>query len=137
MRVPRMPLCHLRVHMTIPQKADKWIVLIVAIALGIVDGYRSRGIDAIDGFAIPIALALTFMILYLLWCAACRLLMRLRGIKRIFRNMRTFANAVFVAFVLITLFWPVPKFTLTIPAKVMLNHSADSPSDTRPSQPAK
>ena len=123
--------------MTIPQKADKWIVFVAAVALGIVDGYRSRGIDAIDGFVIPIALVLTFMILYLLWCAACRLLTRLQVIQRMFGNMRTFANVVFVAFVLITLFWPVPSFTLAIPAKVKLNSSADSPADIRSSQPVK
>lgn len=119
--------------MTIPQKADKWIVFLVALTLGIADGYRSRGLDAIDEFVIPISLALTVTIIYLIWSAACRLLTRLRGIKRIFGNVRTFANVVFVAFVVITLFWPVPQWTLTVPAKVMLKSSA---AHARPSRTA-
>jgi hypothetical protein len=120
--------------MSIPQKVDKWIVFIVAIGLGAADAYRSRGVDAIDGFAIATALALIITIVYLIWCAACRLLTRLRGVRRIFGNMRIFANIVFVAFVSIALFWPVPRWTVTIPAKAILKSSAPDagPSRTAP-----
>lgn len=113
--------------MNVPKKADKWIVFVIILAVGIVDSLRSTPIER---SVLPLMLAATFTISYVIWGALCRLMTRLFGKSLAVVSVRVFVNGVFLAFIMVAIFFPVPTVTVTIPAKISIKTSADRHPDT-------
>ena len=118
--------------MKIPERADKWIVFAATLAVALDDLLRSKGIDldAKSIIAVPLILAVIGTTIYLIWRALCRLSARLLLRNRSSENVRVFANSVFIAAFLLSVFWPVlfpghvTTVTFRVPAKVDI-HTQD------------
>ena len=92
--------------MSIPQKADKWIVFGLTFVLGVVDLLRSvvpGGFTAREFAAIPLICAVLLSACYVIWCAACRLIARLLLIIPTTGLDRSVSRTVEDNF-----YWPVP-----------------------------
>jgi hypothetical protein len=122
--------------MSIPQKADKWIVFALMFALGVVDLLRSTvpgGFTAIQWATIPLIAAVLFTTCYVIWCTACLLIARLLLIIPTSRNVRILANVSFLVIMLALTFAPYETtVTFQVPVKV----GTQTPVPPRPGQSA-
>jgi hypothetical protein len=94
--------------MKVPERADKWIVFAAMLAIAAEDMYRSTGIDLQGRIVVSVLAAVILTIVYLVWRALCRLVMRiLRKNQSSSGFVRIFANAVFSVAITASLLWPV------------------------------
>jgi hypothetical protein len=130
--------------MSIPQKVDKWIVFVLAFALGVVELLRSvvpGGFTAFEWVAMPLISAVVFTTCYVIWSAACRLIARLLLIIPTTGNVRILANGSFLVIILALIF--VPFFlpyrkteVFVVPAKACIQAPVSPRLDTRANRPA-
>jgi hypothetical protein len=130
--------------MSIPQKADKWIVFVLAFALGVVELLRSvvpGGFTAFEWAALPLICAVSLTICYVIWSAACRLIARLMLIIPTAGNVRILANgsflAIMLALILVPYFLPYRRTEVfVVPAKVRIQAPVSPRLDTHADRPA-
>jgi hypothetical protein len=95
--------------MSIPQRADKWIVSALSAGLGVVWLLRSTvpgGFSAMDWLVIPVLCGLFLTAVYMIWCAICRLIARALRVGPTSGNVRHFANSSFFVLMLVVIFAP-------------------------------
>jgi hypothetical protein len=94
--------------MNIPQKADKWVVFGLSLALAIFYYPRGPAIPSQPMFftLFVSVIAMLGTICYLGWCALCRLFVRFwsRGVTPM--RVRLVANSLFAIGVTLAVFWP-------------------------------
>lgn len=123
--------------MSIPQRADKWIVFGVMFAVGVAWLLRSSvpgGFTVTTWAVIPLAAAVIVTTFYVIWCAACRLFVRLLPITATAGSLRILANGSFlimVALIVVSEMTTVvdERPTKTIVEEVVLKRPE---SDSRP-----
>ena len=107
--------------MNIPRSADKWIVFALMVGLGAFYVSRSTlpdGHSIMPWVATPITFGAVLTVLYLGWCAICRLISRLLRVVPTSGRVRLFANASFVVIMFALNFIPFEaRFTMQMPAK--------------------
>jgi len=111
-----VPLWQPRAPMTVPPKADKWIVFISTMTLALLHYALGTSLYIACVFSIAIAVILTMM--YVLWCALGRFLARRLVIDPIAGRVRTVSNVTYAALLLGAAFLPIPHFTVEIPVPV-------------------
>lgn len=106
--------------MSVPERADKWVVMLVMLAIAGFYLFTSTGIEltVTDVIVIPGAFGVIGTIIYLAWRAVCRVVARLLGGKFSRGSVRAFTNGVFAAVILALMlqpvFFPGYKHTVTI-----------------------
>jgi hypothetical protein len=113
--------------MRLPPSADKWIVLIAGLGLGVYVNLRSPGIDPIDWLVVVPVLALMCMAVYVAWNALCQAVVRLSRKRPEPRRLRAFVNVTFLAFMLFAALWPASQ-TITvvrIPKRVIIQGTGE------------
>jgi len=106
--------------MRIPPPADKWIVFGVFTGTGAIHIFGSRGI--LDGpfewAFVSFGMGSVFALMYILWSAAWRRIMRRAEPPR--RHLRLIINATFGLLAIGMIWMPIPAFKVTIdlPKKV-------------------
>jgi hypothetical protein len=118
--------------MSIPQRADKWIVLALMVGLGVfyVSGNTlPDGHSMVPWVATPITFGAVLTACYLGWCAICRRVARLLRVVPTSGHVRLFANGSFFVIMLALNFIPFEAKTVTIhfPAKDHARNSAAAP----------
>jgi len=107
--------------MSVPQRADKWIVFVSMFGLVVVQLLRSTvpgGFGAIAWVAIPVVISAVSTACFVVWCTTCRVL-ALR-IAPNSRNIRIYANASFFVVLLTLILVPYEStMTVQLPAKVL------------------
>jgi hypothetical protein len=108
--------------MSIPQRADKWIVFVLMVGLGTfyVSGHSlPDGHDLLPSIATALTFGALLTAVYLGWCAICRLLARRLRVVPSSGQVRLVANGSFFAIMLALHFISFEPMTLTLhlPAK--------------------
>jgi hypothetical protein len=120
-------------RMNIPQSVDKWIVFICMVMVAMIDFGRSTGIafEPVEFLVISLLLAAAFTISYVVWCAFCRWLSRRLRRELNAGILRTVCNVTFFALILLAIFVPIRKFTVTISVPAHLKAPIEGHTDTR------
>jgi len=111
--------------MRIPPRADKWIVFGVFTGTGAMNILGSRGIlyGPFEWAFVCFGMGSVFALMYVLWSAAWRRIMRRPEPNPPRRHLRLITNATFCLWAIGMIWIPIPAFKVTIdlPKKVEIH----------------